>query len=300
MNEEAPNSAGYGDQIGRQVDPIAHGLRESQEIHTRQESSKLLFLKWVAAKVQARVERGLTDGLIHPFWAGCLFWLMLTWKLGKTRQLHYLVPAALFVAFSAAVYAKFWHSGLMLPCVIMLLWIRWPEEKTPFLKLPLYEQLPVLMMFVIALVQISWAEFAFQFDREHDYAAGKSSAAFLAPYVRSHARIVQTGDDFLAVDVQPYFDRNIFLNQPDPYSWLSTRNPARFRYQELLKQQPEIVLLAWRFNEFPTPGDIADSTPLATQLTMAGYRNTQKFCGGIVQPGRQIQEWNCELIYQPG
>jgi hypothetical protein len=279
--------------------PNSTVVQEQQRRESHQESSKLLFLKWVAAKVQARVERGLTDGLIHSFWLGCLFWLMVTWKLGKTRQLLYLVPAVLFVAFSAAVYAKFWHTGLMLPSVIMLLWMTWPEEETPFLKLPLYEQWPVLILFVIALVQISWAEFAFQFDHGHDYAAGKSAAAFLAPYVRSHAGIVQTGDDFLAVDVQPYFDHNIFLNQPYAYSWWSTRNPARFRYQELLRQQPEIVVLAWRFNEFPTPADILASTPMVTQLTMAGYRNTQKFCGGLVQPGRQIQEWNCELIYQP-
>jgi hypothetical protein len=273
--------------------------RDLQEIQAHQMSSRSLFLSWVVTKVKARLERGLTDGLIQPFWLGCLFWLLVTWKLRKTRQLRYLVPAMLFVVFSAGVYAKFWHSGLMLPCVIMLLWMTWPRGKMPFMKLPLYEQLPLYMLFIIALVQIGWAEYAFEFDRGHDYAPGKSAAAFLAPYVRSHAGIVQTGDDFLAVDIQPYFDRNIFLNQPYPYSWWSTRNPARFRYQELLRQQPQIVVLAWRFNEFPTAADITASTPLVTQLTTAGYRNTQDFCGGMVQPRRKIQEWNCELIYQP-
>lgn len=272
---------------------------QSQELLAHQEPPKFLFLKWVITKVQVRLKRGLTDGLIHSFGLGCLFWLLLAWKLRQTHQLHYLVPAVLFVAFSAGVYAKFWHSGLMLPCVIMLLWMTWPRGQMTFLKLPLYEQMPLLTLFCITVVQASWAEYAFQFDRRHDYAPGKSAAAFLAPHVRTHAKIIQTGDDFLAVDIQPYFDHNIFLNQPYPYSWWSTQNPAKFRYQELLPQHPEIVIVAWRFNELPTPADITASAPQIAQLTRAGYRNTQEFCGGIVQPGRQIQEWNCELIYQP-
>ena len=79
--------------------------------------------------------------------------------------------------------------------------------------------------------QISWAEFAFKFDHEHDYGSGAATAAFLKPYVMSKARIVEIGNDFLSVGVQPYFDHNIFLNQPYAYYWWSTRNPSKLRYQ---------------------------------------------------------------------
>jgi len=252
-------------------------------------------VQWLAWKVEARLAE-LTEGLIQPFWLGCLFWGLLTWKLFRTRKLHYLIPP-FFLAVLSHVYAFFWHTGLMLPCVIALMWMTWPEQNAPFRKLPHYEQLPLLMLLLIAIVQISWAEFAFQFDREHAYGSGLATAAFLKPYVRSHARIVEIGNDFLAVGVQPYFDHNIFLNQPFAYYWWSTLNPSKLRYQELLAEGAEIVVLEWRFRDFPTTQTIT-TIPLAKQLFSLGYRNTHTFCGGLVRPGRDILEWDCDLVYQ--
>lgn len=253
-------------------------------------------IQWLAWKVEARLAE-LTEGLIQPFWLGCLFWVLLAWKLFRTRKLHYLIPAVFLVVLSH-VYAFFWHTGLMLPCVIALLWMTWPTEQLRFRKLSLYEQLPLLMLLLIAAEQISWAEFAFQFDHGHDYGSGAATAAFLKPYVMSKARIVEIGNDFLSVGVQPYFDHNVFLNQPYPYYWWSTRNPGKVRYKELLRESPEIVVVEWRFRDFPTSATIA-ALPLVKQLSGLGYRNTHSFCGGLVRPGRAIMEWDCDLIYQP-
>jgi hypothetical protein len=250
---------------------------------------------WLAWKVNSRLAE-LTEGLIQPFWLGCVFWVLLSWKLLRTRKLHYLIPAVFLVVLSH-IYAFFWHSGLMLPCVIALLWMTWPAQHLPFLKLPLYEQLPLLMLLLIAAVQISWAEFAFQFDREHDYGSGAATAAFLRPYVISHASMIEIGNDFLSVGVQPYFDSKVFMNQPQAYYWWSTHNPSKLRYEQLLTENPEIVVLEWRFHYFPTAQTIAD-LPLAKQLASLAYRNTHTFCGGLVQPGRDILEWDCDLIYQ--
>ena len=44
-----------------------------------------------------------------------------------------------------------------------------------------------------------------------------------------------------------------------------------------------------RFRDFPTTGTVA----------RLGYHNTHTFCGGVVRPGRAIQEWECDLIYEP-
>jgi hypothetical protein len=254
-------------------------------------------IQWLAWKVESRLSGGLTEGLIHPFWLGCVFWVLLTWKLFRTRKLHYLIPA-LFLVVLCHAYGWFWHSGLMFLYVIALLWMTWPPQESPFRKLPLYEQLPLAMLLLIALVQISWAQFAFQFDHAHDYGSGTATAAFLRPYVTSHARIVEIGNDFLSVGSQAYFDHKIFLNQPYAYYWWSIRNPGKSRYQELLKQTPEIVVLEWRFRDFPTGATIA-AIPLAKQLDGLGFRNTRSFCGGLVEPGRNIMEWDCDLIYQP-
>jgi hypothetical protein len=154
------------------------------------------------------------------------------------------------------------------------------------------------MLLLVAVVQIGWAEFAFEFDYVHDYGSGTTTAAFLKPYVASHARIVEIGNDFLSVGVQPYFDHNIFLNQPYAYYWWSIHNPGKLRYQQLVKQRPEVVVLEWRFRDSPTTETIA-AIPLAEQLRGLGYHNTHIFCGGLVQPGRKIMEWDCDLIYQP-
>jgi hypothetical protein len=253
-------------------------------------------VRWLAWKLEFRLAE-LTEGLIQPFWLGCVFWALLTWKLFLARKLHYLIPAVILVVLSH-VYAFFWHSGLMLPCVIAILWMTWPELGEQFRKLPLYEQLPALMLLLIAVVQISWAEFAFRFDDAHDYASGATTAAFHKPYVMSQARIVAIGNDFLSVAIEPYFDRKVFLNQPYPYYWWSAHNPSKRLYKQLLVGRPEIVVLEWRFRDYPTSQTVA-AIPLAEQLTGVNYRNTHTFCGGVVAPGRKILEWDCDLIYQP-
>ena len=263
----------------------------------RPEPQSKKSIAWLAWKVETRLAGGLTEGLIHPFWLGCCFWILLTWRLVKTRKLQYLIPAFFLVAL-CHVYAWFWHSGLMLLYIIVMLWMTWVVQERPFREMPIYEKLPLLMLLLIAVVQISWAEFAFRFDYAHDYGSGTTTAAFLKPYVSSHARIVEIGNDFLSVGTQPYFEHNIFLNQPYAYYWWSIRNPGKLKYQQLVKQRPEIVVLEWRFRDFPKTETIAD-IPLAAQLGGLGYHNTHTFCGGLVQPGRKVMEWDCDLIYQP-
>jgi hypothetical protein len=285
---------------------IRPNLSQSQPIEAQQsqlppryppaEPGNRRSIQWLAWKVEARLAE-LTEGLIQPFWLGCVFWVVLTWKLFRTRKLHYLIPAVFLVVLSH-VYSFFWHSGLMLPCVIALLWMTWPAQQLPFRKLPVYERLPLVMLLLIAAEQISWAEFAFRFDRQHDYGSSAATAAFLKPYVMSHARIVEIGNDFLSVGVQPYFDHNVFLNQPYAYYWWSTHNPGKLQYKQLLKESPEIVVVEWRFRDFPTSETTA-ALPLVKLLSGLGYRNTHSFCGGLVRPGREIMEWDCDLIYQP-
>jgi hypothetical protein len=280
-----------------QSKPIEEQDSELPPSYPRAEPANRRSIQWLAWKVEWRLSDALTVGLIQPFWLGCLFWVLLAWKFFRTRKLHYLLPAFFLVVLSH-VYAWFWHAGLMLPCVIALLWMTWPRQTSQFRKLPLYEQLPALMLLLIAAVQIGWAEFAFAFDHAHDYASGAATASFLRPYAMSHARILAIGNDSLAVDIQPYFDHNVFLNEPYSYYWWSTRNPSKLLYKKFLTEGPEIVVLEWRFRDFPGSETIAE-IPLAQQLTSLGYRNTHTFCGGVVRPGRAIQEWECDLIYQP-
>jgi hypothetical protein len=278
-----------------QTQPLEAQQSQLPPRYPRAEPERRSSVRWLAWKIESRLAE-LTEGLMQPFWLGCAFWALLTWKLFRARKLHYLIPAVFLVLLSH-LYAFFWHSGLMLPCIIAILWMTWPEQLC-FRKFPLYEQLPLLMLLLIAAEQISWAEFAFRFDHEHAYGSGAATAAFLKPYVVSKARIVEIGNDFLSVGVQPYFDHNIFLNQSDAYYWWSTRNLSKFHYRKLLAERPGIVIVEWRFRDYPKAETIA-ALPLVQQLTGRGYRNTHSFCGGLVRPGREILEWDCDLIYQP-
>jgi hypothetical protein len=278
-----------------QTQPIEAQQSNLPPRYPRAEPENRSSVQWLAWKIESRLAE-LTEGLMQPFWLGCAFWVLLTWKLFRTRKLHYLIPAVFLVILSH-VYAFFWHSGLVLPCVIALLWMTWPEQ-LPFERLPLYEQLPLLMLLLISVEQISWAEFAFQFDRKYQYGSGAATAAFLKPYVLSNTEIVEIGNDFLSVGVQPYFDHNIFLNQPYAYYWWSTRNSSKFRYRKLLAERPGIVVVEWRFRNYPTTGTIGD-IGLVKQLNGLGYSNTHTFCGGLVKPGREILEWDCDVIFQP-
>ena len=46
-----------------------------------------------------------------------------------------------------------------------------------------------------------------------------------------------------------------------------------------------------------TSNDCYDS--FGEAINRLGYRNTHSFCGGLVRPGRDILEWDCDLVYQP-
>jgi hypothetical protein len=280
-----------------QSTPIQAQDSQLSPSYPRPEPVNKRSIQWLAWKIEWRLSGALTEGLVHPFWLGCVFWVLLAWKLFKTRKPHYLLPAVFLVVLSH-LYAWFWHAGLMLPCVIALLWMTWPREESAFRKLPLYEMLPALMLFVIAVVQISWAEFAFQFDHAHEYAAGPATAAFLKPFVSSHVSTLAIGNDFLSVDVEPYFNSQIFRNEPYPYYWWSTHNPSKQLYKKYLTEAPGVVVLEWRFRDYPDSAAVA-ALPLAEQLSSFGYRNTHMFCGGVVKPGRAMLEWDCDLIYEP-
>ena len=82
--------------------PLQTQLIETQQSqlpprYPRAEPKNRGSLPWLAWKVEARLAE-LTEGLIQPFWLGCVSWVVLTWKLFRTRKLHYLVPAIFLVA----------------------------------------------------------------------------------------------------------------------------------------------------------------------------------------------------------
>jgi hypothetical protein len=90
----------------------------------------------------------------------------------------------------------------------------------------------------------------------------------------------------------------LVLSHVHTYYWWSINNPSKLLYKKFIAEGPEIVVLDGDFATSLHPERSA--IPLAEQLTGLEYHNTHNLCGGVVRPGRAIQEWECDVIYERG
>jgi hypothetical protein len=269
----------------RRVEQLAR-LRHGHSLHA------------IAYQLEQRLAP-LASGLVFPLAAALLFWAIFAWALFKEGMLRYLIPGVFFALFCHFVTARPWHSGLMMPYVVVVLWMVWPARERRFDARAGHEQSALGAFFLIVLVQIYWAAHALTFDRTHAYSPGRQTAAFLRPYVDRGASILETGNHFDSVTLEPYFDRKIFANEPYAFYWWSKRNEAEEDYSSMVRQQPAMVLVQWLADgdTWPTPEAI-NLIPEVPELRTLGYRNTHVFCGQMPVQGAVILESHCELVFE--
>jgi hypothetical protein len=217
--------------------------------------------------------------------------------LRARRSLFYLLPVLFFAVFSGIVYVAFYHIGLLVPLVLCVLWITWPEPRFGSAR---YEMIGRAALMFMACTQILWSGYAITYDHFYPYSPGFATAQFLKPYVRDGATIVVTyldhldGEDCDDVAILPYFDHNIFINQQNPFWWWSDKDQTENNYLALLPSRPRIVVVQAR----PIPGEEINMQDAKVDfLIKSGYRLTNEFCGTIpirLQPGMI----SCNLIYQ--
>jgi hypothetical protein len=239
----------------------------------------------------------LVGGMCEPWVLSILFWIVIALCLHGRRKLYFLLPVLLFAVFSGAVYVEFHHMGLLVPLVLCILWITWPE---PGYIATRYEMLGLAALMVMAVTQILWSGYAIQFDRFEAYSPGLATAQFLKPFVQNGDIIVVTylgHPAGLACDniaILPYFARNIFANQQNSFWWWSDKDHTENRYLEILPSRPRIVVVEARrtaIEEF----DMHDAK--ISVLLNSGYKFTNIFCGSI--PVRlELGLTNCNLIFQ--
>ena len=247
-----------------------------------------------------RLTPPLASGLVLPLPLALLFWVVLAGALAGAGKLRYLIPGVLLALFCHFVAARPWHTGLMTPYLITILWMVWPNQERGFHDRNRYEQGVLAFLSLIVLIQIYWAVHALNFDRRHSYSPAKMTAVFLKPYLDQDAKILETGNHFDSVAVEPYFNRKVFANQPYPFHWWSTRNLAEQNYSSLVQQRPALVLVQWLADGDTQPTDEAiDLIPEVRGLKKLGYRNTQIFCGKMPVQGAAILETHCALIFEP-
>lgn len=247
-----------------------------------------------------RLTPPLATGLVLPLGLALLFWTVLCWALFRERKLRYLIPGALFFLFCHFVAARPWHSGLMTPYVIALLWMVWPNQGGPFKALPRHEQWALGIFFLIVLIQVYWAGYALNFDRTQTYSPGAQTAAFLKPFVDRGDTILEAGNHFDSVAIEPYFDHKVFANEPYAFHWWSSRNRAQENYSSMVRDRPSVVLVQWLADGDTVPSQEAiNLIPVVPELRSLGYRNTHVFCGKMPGPGPVILESHCELVFEP-
>jgi hypothetical protein len=153
----------------------------------------------------------------------------------------------------------------------------------------------------MAGVQILWSAYAIEFDHYNAYSPDLAAARFLKPRVEAGATIAVTYLDDSPIHVAgatgilPYFERNIYVNQPYPFYWCSYRNPSESLFDAILPSHPDIVIA--EAQQFRPVGPVSLKTPRAELLMKSGYRLTNVFCG--TQPFRMQEAFtNCHVIFQ--
>jgi len=150
-------------------------------------------------------------------------------------------------------------------------------------------------------VQILWSGYALRFDHYNAYSPDTAAAEFLKPLVQRGSTIAVTyihdSDEqaYDAVGILPYFDHNIYANQPESFWWWSYKNSTESRFNSILPSHPQVVLAETRKSASGAPLNL--ETPRVESLYKSGYRLTNVFCGTIP---RRLELWltSCHLVFQ--
>jgi hypothetical protein len=236
----------------------------------------------------------------QPWLLSIPFWIAIAICLHARRCFFYMIPVLFFAAFCGVVASDWWHYGLIVPLVICLLWITWPalgERATP------RETVGRIALIVMAGVQILWSAYALQFDHYNAYSPDLATAEFLRPFVLKGNTIAITDLDdqrahaaaFYSVGVLPYFDHNIFVNQPNSFWSWSNQNSTEDSFKKVLPLHPDVVIVGV-YGVSPDDPSI-HMHPKIQLIEHAGYKFTHMFCGAMPE-GLRLGNNNCDLIYQ--
>jgi hypothetical protein len=233
------------------------------------------------------------------------FWILIVPLFSARRSLLFLLPLLFLTVFSGAVFCSFWHWGLVVPLLICLLWITWPSQGSPLAPAETVGRAALLWLIG---TQILWSAYAIDFDHYHAYSPNLAAAQFLMPRVKAGATIAITYLDdspepymannmFSATGILPYFDRNIYINQPYPFYVWSDKNPSASLFNALLPSHPDIVIAETLQVGSNPSNDLKGKR--AESLVKSGYTLTNVFCGSV--PFRmQLMLTNCHVIFQYG
>jgi hypothetical protein len=237
--------------------------------------------------------------IFYPYWLlAAAFWISIAVCFRARKSLLYLLPLLLLAAFSGMVHFDWWHVGLQVPLTICLLWITWPSSEVKVLWGEVAGRTAIV---VLASMQILWSAFAICFDHYNAYSPDLAAAAYLRPLIEKHDTIALTYSNnpdcraCRSVGILPYFDSNIYMNEPVPFWWWSTRNPTVEVSSQVLDFHPDLVVVEAGAPDSDTPVNLPAAQ--VQLLNQAGYELTHSFCGARPM-GFRVVDKSCHLIFE--
>jgi hypothetical protein len=247
-----------------------------------------------------RALRSILLPVFEHWLVSIFFWIAIVICFRVRRSLLYLLPVLFLAVFSGAVASEWWHFGLMVPLVICLFWITWPTQED---KVPWGEAAGRVALIAMASLHILWSTYALEFDHYNAYSPNLAESVFLRPFVMRSATIAVTYLDtpsfpvgaFFSVGVMPYFDHDIYINEPGSFWSWSNQNPTEERFKQVLPSHPALVIVELYGTHPDNP--LLAQHPKIQMLQQAGYSPTNVFCG-VMPEGFQLRGINCDLIFQ--
>ncbi len=207
------------------------------------------------------------------------------------RQLLLFLPLALVSLFFVFVYGRAWHLGLIWVTLLMILWAAWDPVADDAPQFNVQKALGGFL-FLVCLLQLPWTWRAIRYDIHSPYSGAKATAAYLHT-LPANLRIAAFGPQSAAI--LPYFQNNIFFNQPTTFWLWSTRNTIDADAPQTLSTHPDLVILLQQFNA----PDSADDNPILDYAQANGYHETHRFCGHMFLHEESKTPDSCYLILEP-
>jgi hypothetical protein len=215
--------------------------------------------------------------------------LVLSWFFA-VKQPACALPFIFTVLAMGWVWSKPWHYGMALTAFLVSVWGAWPAGHLPEFESPT-RLLAIALAGLLVLQFPSTAE-TVRDEVQGPYSGSRATAEFLRPYV-GHRPIYCI--NFYGTAVQPYFDRNIFVNWPTAFWTWSTRR-AYESTRILYESPPNNALIV-----VPTGGQsalkLAKSELARTQFAKSHFLRKHEFCGSQFWLGR-VSEYECYEIYE--
>jgi len=235
---------------------------------------------------------------ITGVWGFSLVFLLLIflWLIFRKAVLLFFFPFVGLLMLFSRVY-KIWHGGLLFLLLIFVLWVSYPAgEEESFAASKLLRRFRVVFLAVfgcILSVHMIWGADAVRYDLENSFSGSKSCAAALKKAGLDQGDLYMIG--YNTVGVQPYFDRNIFINNPTPgdgaFWFWSVKNPLALEMTESGKSEKEIDKLNTISPSYVLVGvfDRESRGLLEEILKRTDYRILKSFNGTIGWKGEPYQ-----------